>query len=143
MNGFLLDTNIPSELIRTRPEPRVEHWIYSVEERSLYLSVVSIGELRRGFVLLAAGKRRQLLEQWFENDLLPRFQARILPVTQSIADRWGILDAQRERTGAPLNTADGMIAATALELGLTVVTRNVKDFTGLGVEVLNPWELST
>jgi toxin FitB len=142
VSGFLLDTNIPSELIRTRPEPRVEKWVYAADEQSLYLSVVSIGELRRGFVLLPVSKRRQLLEHWFENDLLPRFQARILPVTQSIADRWGTLDARREMKGAPLNTADGMIAATALEHGLTLVTRNVKDFAGLGVEILNPWESS-
>jgi len=88
VSGFLLDTNIPSELIRTRPEPRVENWVYSQDERALYLSAVSIGELRRGFVILPAGKRRDDLEQWFENVLMPRFRERILPVTYSIADRW-------------------------------------------------------
>jgi predicted nucleic acid-binding protein len=87
VSGFLLDTNIPSELIRTRPDPRVEHWVYAQDEQSLYLSVVSIGELRRGLVLLPAGTRRTELERWLENDLLPRFHKRILPVTFSIADR--------------------------------------------------------
>jgi predicted nucleic acid-binding protein len=104
------------------------------------LSVVSIGELRRGFVTLPPSRRRTDLERWFENDLLPRFHGRILPVTRSIADRWGVLDAQRLLNGTPLSTADGMIAATAIEHNLALVTRNVKDFAGLGVEVFNPWD---
>ena len=140
MSGFLLDTNIPSELIRTRPEPRVGNWVYAKDEQSLYLSVVSNGELRRGLVLLPAGRRRTELVRWFENDVLPRFHGRILPVTHSIADRWGVLDGQCQLKGTPLNTAEGMIAATALEHGLTLVTRNVKDFAGLGVVLLNPWD---
>jgi predicted nucleic acid-binding protein len=140
VSGFLLDANIPSELIRTRPDPRVGNWVYAKDEQSLYLSVVSIGELRRGLVLLPAGRRRTELVRWFENDVLPRFHGRILPVTHSIADRWGVLDGQCQLKGTPLNTADGMIAATALEHGLTLVTRNVKDFAGLGVVLLNPWD---
>ncbi|HTT76980.1 MAG TPA: type II toxin-antitoxin system VapC family toxin [Candidatus Binataceae bacterium] len=140
MSGFLLDTNIPSELIRTRPEPRLENWFYAQDEQALYLSVMSIGELRRGFVLLSAIKRRAALEQWFENDLVPRFRERILPVTYAIADRWGRLDGESQLRGAPLNTADGLIAATALEHALTLVTRNVKDFAGLGVTLFNPWD---
>lgn len=140
MSGFLLDTNIASELIRARPEPRVANWVYAKDEQSLYLSAVSIGELRRGFVILPVSKRRTELEQWFEDDLVPRFRGRILPVTFSIADRWGILDGECQLRGTPLNTADGMIAATALEYDLTVVTRNVKDFAGLGVTVFNPWD---
>ncbi len=140
MSGFLLDTNIPSELIRSRPDARVEKWVYAQDEQSLYLSVVSIGELRRGLVILPASKRRSELERWFENDLLPRFEGRILPVTRSIADRWGVLDGQCQLKGTPLNAADGMIAATAIEHGLTVVTRNIRDYAGLGVEALNPWD---
>jgi predicted nucleic acid-binding protein len=79
------------------------------------------------------------LELWFEKDLMLRFRGRILPVTYSIADRWGKLHGERQLRGTPLNMADGMNAATALEHNLTVVTRNVKDFAGLGVAVLNPW----
>jgi predicted nucleic acid-binding protein len=91
-SGFLLDTNIPSELIRARPEPRVENWVsakdepISLSERRFYC------ELRQGFVILPARKRRNELEQWFENDLLPRFRGRILSVTHSIADCWAILE---------------------------------------------------
>jgi predicted nucleic acid-binding protein len=139
VSGFLLDTNIPSELIRTRPAQHVAHWVYSQDERSLYLSAVSIGELRRGFVLLPVCQRRSELERWFENDLLPSFDGRVLPVTHSIADRWGTLDGRCHLRGTPLNTADGMIAATALAYDLIVVTRNVKDFAGLGVTMFNPW----
>ncbi|MGB7844639.1 MAG: type II toxin-antitoxin system VapC family toxin [Candidatus Acidiferrum sp.] len=141
MSGFLLDTNIPSELIRTRPDRRVGKWVYAQDEQSLHLSVVSIGELRRGLVILPLSKRRTELERWFENDLLPSFNGRIIGVTHSIADRWGVLDGQCQLKGTPLNTADGMIAATAIEHGLTVVTRNVRDYAGLDVKVFNPWDV--
>ena len=80
------------------------------------------------------------MEQWFEQYLLPLFAGRILPVTQSIGDRWGVLGGGCQLRGTPLNTADGMIAATALEHDLAIVTRNVKDFAGLGVAVFNPWD---
>ena len=138
MSGFLLDTNIPSELTKPMPDIRVTGWVAAQDNASLYLSVVSVGELRRGFTLLPRSKRRTRLEQWFEQYLLPLFAGRILPVTQSIGDRWGVLGGECQLRGTPLNTADGMIAATALEHDLTIVTRNVKDFAGLGVAVFNP-----
>jgi len=140
VSGFLLDTNIPSELIRTHSDARVANWVYAQNERSLYLSVISIGELRRGIALLPVSKRRTELERWFDRDLIPRFQGRILPITQTIGDRWGMLDAHRQLKGMPLNTADGLIGATAFEHNLTLVTRNTKDFAELGVEIYNPWE---
>ncbi len=142
MSGFLLDTNIPSELIRSRPDPRVENWLRGQDEQFHFLSVVSIGELRRGFTMLPVGQRRSQLERWFKEDLLVWFEWRILPVTKAIADRWGVLDGECQLKGTPLNTADGMIAATALEHNLVIVARNVKDFTGLGVTILNPWDAS-
>ena len=91
--------------------------------------------------MLPASRRRSELERWFHTDLLIWFRNRILPVTHAVADRWGVLDGQCQLRGTPLNTADGMIAATAMEHGLTVVTRNVKDFAGLGVDIFNPWEI--
>lgn len=139
MSGFLLDTNIPSELIRSSPEPRVHAWIIAQAEAALFMSVISIGEFRRGFTLLPAGKRKASLEAWFNNDLVPRFRGRILPVTHEIADRWGAIDADAQRQGFTIQMADGLIAATALERGLTLVTRNTKDFTALPVPLLNPW----
>lgn len=138
--GFLLDTNIPSELTKLSPEARVVGWVRAQDSESLYLSVVTVGELRKGIALLAAGKRRLRLEEWLERELLPLFEDRILPISQSIGDRWGALSAACRLRGTPLNTADGLIAATALEHDLIMVTRNASDFVGLGVEVLNPWE---
>jgi tRNA(fMet)-specific endonuclease VapC len=122
------------------PDVRVRGWVAAQDNVSLYLSVVTVGELRRGFTALPQSKRRIQLEQWFEHYLLPLFIGRILPVTQSVADRWGILAGECQLRGTPLNTADGMIAATALEHDLTIVTRNVKDFAGLGLMVFNPWD---
>lgn len=87
------------------------------------------------------GKRRSQLREWFTADLVPLFGARILPVTQAIAERWGTLSGQRQISGHLLGMADGLIAATALEHNLTLVTRNVRDYDGLGITILNPWEV--
>ncbi len=141
MNGYLLDTNVPSEFSRERPEPRVVEWLRTQPAPTLFLSAVTIGEIRKGLTVLPPGRRRSDLEQWFHSDLLMWFRDRNLPVTHAIADRWGVLDGQCQLRGTPLNTADGMIAATALEHDLTVVTRNVADFANLGVDIFNPWDL--
>ena len=143
MSGFLLDTNVPSELVRPRPEPRVKTWVAAQSIDALFMSAVSFGELRRGIILRTPGKRRTELELWLETDLSILFSGRILPVTKEIADRWGVLDATCQLQGTPANAIDGMIAATALEDGLIVVTRNVKDFAGLSVEILNPGKRRT
>ncbi len=138
--GFLLDTNVPSETLRPTPHPRVIAWVEAQSDLQ-FVSVVSIGELRRGATLLVQGSARRLqLEQYIEIKIPLLFGKRVLPITQAIADRWGTLDANCQLRGTPANMADGLIAATALEHGLTVVTRNVKDFTRLGVPVFNPWD---
>ncbi|HTU44869.1 MAG TPA: type II toxin-antitoxin system VapC family toxin [Bryobacteraceae bacterium] len=140
MSGFLLDTNVPSEMLRFRPDANVAAWLKSQVKSDLFLSVVTLGELRKGVMILPPGAKRSQIEQFMESFIPSWFSGRILPMTQAIAERWGILDAQRQLAGKPLGVADGMIAATALENDLTLVTRNVKDFAGLGVSVLNPWE---
>jgi predicted nucleic acid-binding protein len=94
--------------------------------------LISFGEIRKGIERLAVGKRRTELEQWFEE--------RLLPVTKAVAARWGVLSAGALDKGTPLPNIDGLIAATALEHDLTLVTRNVKDFVGLEVTIANPWE---
>jgi len=139
MNGFLLDTNIPSELTRPRPEARVAAWLESADDGRLYFSVVSLGEIVKGVSKLASGRKRNELEKWLETTLRPWFGVRILSVDELVARRWGALTAHSERKGRRLKVADGMIAATALVHDLTIVTRNVKDFAGLGVNVFNPW----
>jgi predicted nucleic acid-binding protein len=140
MSGFLLDTNVPSELVRPQPEQKVKAWVAAQDLDTLFISAVSFGELRKGIMLRPQGKRREELEAWIETDLSILFSGRILSVTRSIAERWGVLDGQRQLAGKPLNVPDGQIAATALEHGLTVVTRNVKDFADLGVVILDPWD---
>jgi toxin FitB len=140
MSGFLLDTNIPSETVNLRPEPRVIAWLNQQANEGLYLSVVTIGELRRGFITMPEGPRRTRLERWLETDVMLWFGERILPVTKEIADRWGVLDGTCQLRGTPANTVDGLIAATALEHDLTVVTRNARHFALFGVAMLNPWE---
>lgn len=138
--GYLLDTNVPSETLRPVPHPMVTAGV-EVQNDFQFVSVVSIGELRRGATLLVQGSARRLqLEYYIEIKIPVLFGKRVLPVTQAIAERWGVLDARRQAAGLPLGIADGMIAATAIEHDLSLVTRNVKDFAGLGISIFNPWD---
>ena len=138
--GYLLDTNVPSETLRPNPDFKVALWLESHARHTQFLSVVTLGEMRRGVCLLPPGNRRTQLEHFIELRVPAWFGERITPVTQTIAERWGTIDAQRQTAGRPISVADGMIAATAIEHGLILVTRNTKDFTGLGIELLNPWD---
>jgi predicted nucleic acid-binding protein len=140
MSGFLLDTNVPSELIRIKPDPNVTRWLRVADDETLYLSVISIGEIAKGLTVHPEEHRRAALRQWLDETLRPWFAGRILPVTEAISERWGVFEGQCQLNGVALSPPDGLIAATAPEHGLTIVTRNVKDFAGLGVDVLNPWE---
>ncbi len=140
MSGFLLDTNIPSELTREKPEPQVERWLDQANDEELYFSVISLGEILKGITILPASKRREGLQEWLDATLRPWFEGRILPVTAPIAERWGILSGEYRLQGKQVKVADGLIVATALHHELTIVTRNVKDFTGLGAALLNPWD---
>ena len=140
MSGFLIDTNVISEILRAAPDIRVAAWSRRLNKQSLFLSVISMGELRKGLTILPQGARRAQLAKSIDEQVPVWFAGRILPLTQSIAERWGVLDGQRQLLGRPLNVPDGQIAATALEHGLTVATRNVKDFGALGVALINSWE---
>lgn len=142
MSGFLLDTNVPSELTRIQSNLRVEEWLHAVDDEQLYLSVVTIGEMLKGLTLLPQSKRREELRRWLDDTLRPWFDGRILPVTEEVAERWGVLAAECQHKGRGLSMADGLIAATAIEHDLTVVTRNVRDFADLGVPLLDPFSSS-
>src|SRR5882762_9341231 len=131
---------MPDELDRLKPEPRVEAWMEAADETMLYLSVLTVGEIRKGAAGLAQGKRRTHLETWLKVELQGRFSGRILPIDAAIADRWGLLAAEAKRKGKALSIIDGLLAATALHYNLTIVSRNANDFKNTPAQVLNPWE---
>jgi predicted nucleic acid-binding protein len=144
VRGFLVDTNVLSEFSRRgEPDPRVKAWLKAAAPDSLYVSVLTLAEIRRGIELLGRSKRRNQLEHWLERELLDSFEpANILPVTKAIGDRWAVLSALAQAKGIQPAVIDGLVAATALEHELAIATRNVKDFAGLGVEIFNPWEIA-
>ena len=142
MSGFLLDTNVISEFARpdNNPDQRVKQWLEGIDPDSLYASVLTFGEIRRGIEKLPPGRRRTRLESWLMKDLHGWFANRVLIINGSIANRWGLLAAAAQRSGRPLAVIDGLLSATALEHNLTVVTRNTRDFSYAGVPILNPWQ---
>jgi predicted nucleic acid-binding protein len=141
VSGFLLDTNLISEAVSVQPEPKVLAWMDSADERTLFLSVFTLGEIRKGIEkLVVPSKRRAQLETWLEVDVRRRFAGRILPVDETVADRWGILSAEMKRQGNSLPVVDAILAATALHHNLAVVTRNVDHFKSANLRVINPWQ---
>jgi toxin FitB len=141
VNGFLLDTNVVSELVKPNPDARVIQWVQSTEESLLYLSVLTIGEIRKGISSLPAGNKRVLLESWLSNHLTLRFTNRILAVDEAVAERWGLIAANASARGAPLPVIDGLLAATALQHNLAFVSRNLSTLQVDGLSTLNPWTL--
>jgi len=139
VTDYLLDTNVVSEWVRPRPDPHVVDWLATVDEDRVFLSVITLAELRRGVQRLDRGRRRQQLADWLSEALPARFDGRLVQVDARIADRWGRLMAEAEENGRPLGAMDGFFAATADAMGLTLVTRNEKDLDGRGVRILNPW----
>ena len=140
MSGFLIDTNVISEFVKSKPNPRVVHWFESADPDTLFASVLTLGEIRMGIENMPLSKRRAELEQWLEQGVPAWFQSNLLPVTEAIADRWARLTIQAKKRGAQVDTADGLIAATAVEHKLSIVTRDVKDFEELGIGIVNPWD---
>jgi hypothetical protein len=135
---YLLDTNVISEIRRPRPEPRVIAWLDSVPASAQFLSVLTLGEIRRGVEGLSDATRKEQLRLWLEVHLPQRFGTRLLAITSEVADRWGRLPPLPVRRRKS-STIDRLLAATALRHGLRIVTRNEEDFTYPGLEVINPW----
>ncbi len=135
--SYLIDTNVLSELRRKEPDPQVVRWISQRPATTLHLSVLTLGELRKGIAALADGDRKSRLLDWLEVELTGFFAGRILPIDAATADQWGRLMAN---AGRPLPAIDSLLAATSLTHGLTLVTRNVKDFQHPSLTVINPWE---
>jgi len=144
MSGFLIDTNVLSEYNRPGgPDAGVKRWLETTDRQSQHVSIITLAEIQKGIELLAEGKRRAQLEQWLTQDLEAWFSGRVLPVDRQVAMRWASLAAKGSRTGRPLPTVDSLIAATALAYGLTIVTRNTKDFEGIGATIINPWQAAS
>ena len=139
MSGFLLDTNVISELVKPKPDPKVTKWIDGTDESLLCLSVLSLGEIRKGIASLPNAFRRVSLEAWLDHDLVLRFAGRILDIDRAVADRWGRLAAKAIAAKSPLPVIDGLLAATAMEHNLTLVTRNTKDVAVADIAAFNPW----
>ena len=138
--SYLIDTNVISELARPKPDAAVLDWFGNTPDEALFLSVLTLGEIRKGVEKLLEPQRREKLRLWLEHDLRDWFGSRILPIGPSVADHWGRLLAQ---AGRPVPAIDSLLAATALHHDLRLVTRNTKDFDYAGLEVINPWETAT
>jgi len=135
--SYLIDTNVLSELRRRVPDPRVLAWMNERPGSTLHLSVLTLGELRKGIEGIAESPRKRRLLDWLETDLPAYFAGRVLAIDDRVADAWGRLLA---RAGRPLPAIDSLLAATALTHGLTLVTRNLKDFAHPELSVLDPWQ---
>jgi len=139
--SYLIDTNVISELRRKQPDPNVVAWVAARSTQSLFVSVLTLGEIRKGIETLdnsADAARRQALSDWLEVDLPMFFMGRILSVDLPVTQRWGHSQAQARR---PLPAIDSLLAATALQHNLSLVTRNVRDFAGMGLNLVNPWDV--
>lgn len=138
MKGFLLDTNCVPEMIRVRPDPHVFAWLRK-NERLLHISVLTLGEIRKGVTLLPDGKKRFELQQWLEIQLPNQFSDRLLPINADVAEIWGAMAGETQLKGVAMAIIDGLIAATAKHHDLNLVTRNVRDFSMWDIPLTNPW----
>jgi predicted nucleic acid-binding protein len=136
---FLLDTNVVSELAKAQPNMSVVRWLHEADEDSLFVSVITVAELRYGVQRLAPGARRERLDGWIREQLTERFEGRLLVVDEEIAETWGQLMAASEAQGRRMSVMDCFLAATAVVHRITLATRNVEDFSGFGGEVFDPW----
>lgn len=138
--SFLLDTCVVSELIRPQPAEGVVQWLEAADEALLHLSVLTLGELYKGIAKLpGTSTKKRRLTAWVGEELVVRFSERILPISGAVARRWSELAGAAERRGERLPVIDALIAATALEAGLSVVTRKAEHLGRTGVGVVNPW----
>lgn len=136
---YLIDTNVFSEPSKPQPNRVVTDWAQAQPPDAIAVSAISLGEVRKGIDLLEHGTRRAKLEWWLKTTVRDQFHGRVLSVTKQVALVWGRLTAADQQRGYVLPVSDGLLLATAAVHGLTVVTRNERDFAGRGVPVLNPW----
>lgn len=140
---MLIDTNVLSELTERTPEPIVMNWFDLQTLEGLFVSCITLGELRFGLERREPGRRTSELRVWLEYELAELFRGRTLDVNTDVTDQWGRLRAQQARLGRTRPEIDALIAATAIVHDLTVVTRNVRDFRRIGLDIINPWDEPT
>ena len=138
---IMLDTNVLSESLRPAPEPRVLDWINKQVIETLYLSAITVAELRFGATLLPSGKRKAKLQDSLENKLLPLFAARVLPFDLAVTEAYAEVMSRARIAGKSISTADGYIAATAAANNMIIASRDTSPFIAAGLEVVNPWEI--
>jgi predicted nucleic acid-binding protein len=137
--NFLLDTSAVSEWMKPLPNPSLIRWLAEADEDRLFLSVMTLAELRYGVERLTSGARKSRLETWLREELPLRFEGRLLLIETAIADTWGRVMSRCSAVGKPIGMMDAFFAATAEVHELTIVTRNVSDFAASGIPLLNPW----
>ena len=137
--NYLFDTNLLSELTTKNPNVNVVAWVESIDQENIFLSVVAIGEFKKGIEKPPGSRRKKDLISWLENDLLIRFRERVIPLDLPVMLVWGTMVAELEKAGTPLPAIDSLLAASASQRGLTLVTRNTKDFEPAGIPLINPW----
>ena len=135
--SYLIDTCALSEIVKPNPNRRVIDWFEATSQEALFVSALTLGEIRKGVEGLPDGRRRTRIAAWLETELPAWFEDRVLPIDVAVADEWGRLLARTRRT---VSAVDSLIAATASRHRLTIVTRNVSDFAFDGIDSLNPWE---
>ena len=138
--AYLLDTCAISEMVSVQPNADVLSWFEHQPEETLYISVITSGEIQKGINQLAVGKRKTLIEAWFYDELIPNFQGRIINLDEKIMATWAKMTAEFKLQGIVRPSFDSLIEATALHLNMILVTRNVKNFQNSKVSILNPWD---
>ena len=138
--NYLLDTCVISELVKKSPDKNVLNWLESIPAERLYLSVITIGEIRKGLLKLPGSKRKDMLTNWL-NALLDDYQNRILAIDLTVAENWGGIQGKAEKEGISMPSIDSLIAAIAYTHNLVLVTRNVSDFKPNGIPIKNPWKV--
>jgi hypothetical protein len=140
VTGYLLDTNVVSEMFKDRPSKKVTSFIDETPLDQLYVSVVTIAEIRLGVEIAENPDKRAAIAAWLRNNLRTLFENRILPMTEDVLVQWRLMQHRARKRNHTFPEPDLMIAATAAHHGLTVATRDVSDFGGMGVPLLNPWD---
>ena len=136
---YLLDTCVISELVKTSPNPIVLDWLNNTPSERLFLSVITIGEIRKGLTKLPDSKRKNKLTEWL-NTLLEDYQDRIYSIDLAVAENWGVMQGKAEKSGMPMSSMDSLIAAIAYTHNLVLVTRNTNDFKATNLPINNPWK---